>query len=311
MIFRVDTSYLDSLPEEACSDMFSEIASHGHFIDCDAQTRDKLYAASDKNGSKTQKQFLQRYNGFDITAELRTYLRTIDLTARCFSYQQIMDLVTLPSLFLLENEPYEWPVYRVLIGTYENDRKFRNLFHLLVKAKNENRLIPDHCGGYTPMPAKIHFHEENRYKEIFPFKSCILFDRDTDDAISFDSQKDPLFVKLTGKKSNEITDADIYTLSQGTYNWHMWYKRAIENYFPNAQYEAQGMDVSELPEVSAERDYKKICGNTVPGYDKNKLPKIAEKMSRTDYERNLKKFSLNQMTISELQLLLLKLVKTI
>lgn len=311
MIFRLDTSYLDSLTEEACSDMFSEMASHGHFIDCDAQARDKLYAASDKNGSTTQKQYLQRYNGFDITTELRTYLRTIDLTLRRYTYQQIIALAALPSLLLLENEPYEWPVYRTLIGTYENDRQFRNLFHLLVRAKNESRLLPSHCGGYTLMPAKIQYHEENRYKDIFPFKSCILFDRDTDDAISFDSNKNALFMILVGKKSNEITDADIYTLSQGTYNWHMWYKRAIENYFPNAQYEAQGMDVSKLPEVPAERDYYKIDGGSVLGYDKNKLPVIAKKMSRTDYERHLMKFSLNQMTISELQLLLLKLVKII
>ena len=157
----------------------------------------------------------------------------------------------------------------------------------------------------------IEQQEQGPYENVFSEKSCIVFDRDTDDDVSFDSNKNALFQLFCNKKSDSVTDQDIYTLNQNPYHWHMWYKREIENYLTNDHYEENGVDVSGFPTELKQRDYFKIS-ESVPGYHKSKLSVIAEKMSRADYESlGLRFFTVNGLQISELQLFLLKLVKII
>ena len=91
----------------------------------------------------------------------------------------------------------------------------------------------------------------------------------------------------------------------------MWYKRSIENYFPNEAYVAANMDPSSIKETGKQRDYVKITKYNISGYDKNKLQSLTLTMSRKQYEDNLKHFYFNDEELSELQLFLLKLVRII
>lgn len=88
----------------------------------------------------------------------------------------------------------------------------------------------------------------------------------------------------------------------------MWYRRAIENYFPKERYEEIGVPIED-EELSDYINIGKIY--KTHGYDKSLLPKLAEKMSRSMYERNLKRFNVNDVNMSEFQLLLLKFVKLV
>jgi hypothetical protein len=89
----------------------------------------------------------------------------------------------------------------------------------------------------------------------------------------------------------------------------MWYKRSIENYFPNASYEAIGVNVAQLPVDRVDRDYYNF--SQVNGYKKSHLSSLTYGMKRTDYEKELETFTVNGEQMTELQLLLLKLVKII
>ena len=91
----------------------------------------------------------------------------------------------------------------------------------------------------------------------------------------------------------------------------MWYKRSIENYFPNEAYISAGMDPSLITESGIQRDYVKITSSNISGYDKDKLQLLTCAMSRQQFEDNLKQFNINGENLSEFQLFLLKLVRII
>jgi hypothetical protein len=90
----------------------------------------------------------------------------------------------------------------------------------------------------------------------------------------------------------------------------MWYKRSIENYFPNEAYEYLGLNTDSITDTTAERDYLNI-EECLRGYKKHKLPLLTCAMSRKKYEDNLKHFNVNGEDLSEIQLFLLKLVRII
>jgi hypothetical protein len=268
---------------------------------------DIIRASIEKHGSTTQKELSLQYKGFDISQEVRKYYSTIIVSD--FSQEELNTLISKDSKVLIENGPYEWPIYQNIIGTYGNDRRYKNLFRALKEAQKEGRISCLHGGGHTTYIRIIEQNNQADYRNVFQHKACIVFDRDTDDATSFDKEKNPLFRFLCGKDSSTLTNNDIYGLNQQGYIWHAWYKRTIENYFPDRQFSNIGVDTSSIPTDSLMRDYYKF-GN-LPQYDKNKLKDLKEGMSRSDYENGLKHFIVNDEDISELQLFLLKLVKII
>ena len=183
---------------------------------------------------------------------------------------------------------------------------------LLVLARNKGFLASLNCGGYGMVKPMIEQQERGVYENIFSEKSCIVFDRDTDDDVSFDSNKNALFQMFCNKKSDDVIEQDVYTLVQSPYHWHMWYKREIENYLTNNHYEENGVDTSNFPRNLQQRDYYKITPETAPGYQKAKISSVAKKMSKADYDSmGIKTFFINGVNMSEIQLFLLKLVKII
>ena len=312
MIFKIDHNYATTLQGVALSDLCCKMMEKGHFIDCDGNTLALIKNCIQTNASTTQTECFTKYKGFSITAELRKYLTTILVDGTHYSLEDVDRMVSKESRVLVENGPYEWDVYKKMMGVFERDRKYGNVFQLLIKARNKSCLTDLHCGGCSTMVAMIKYQEQNDYKNVFAEKSCVVFDRDTNDEISFDSQKNGLFRLLCNKDNTTVSNSDIYTLNQSHYYWHMWYKREIENYFTDDCYIKENVNVSGFPAVSNQRDYFEIDKSSAPGYDKPLLSSVAEHMSRSDYDTIAsKKFLVNGELLSEIQLFLLKLVKII
>jgi hypothetical protein len=307
MIFKITS--LETLRDSEFADIFCGIIENGHYIDCNDEVRKRIDCAIKQHGSTLQKELFNKYKRFDITHEVRKYFTTIDIANH--SVKELKILCSKPSYLLMEHSANEWGVYQSMIGAYKNDKKYKNLFCELERAKNEQRISYLHGGGYGNFPALIKQKNDNDYYHVFKYKVCVIIDRDTNTASYYDAQKNGLWQFLCNKKANMMNDDDIYVLNQPEYIWHMWYKRSIENYFPNPRYEAIGVTVNSIPVDRRDRDYYKFENGKPLGYNKNYLSQLPDTMGRHDYEKGLKHFRLNGEDLSELQLFLLKLIKII
>lgn len=309
MIFKISNRFITSVPSASVSDFMSDIMEHGHYVDCDYKVQQSLIQAIDTNGSTTQKELLRKYKRFDVTNELRTYLTTIDTDN--YTQDQLMIMVSVPSYILMENLR-EWPIYQSLIGTYKKDRMFSNLFQLLEMSKCNKQLQPLQSGGVGDMKQVFETYNKNVLKDVAAHKMCFVFDRDTNGSDKFSWNGTIKF--LSGKdKVEELNNGQIYTLQQRNYIWHMWYRRDIENYFPEKCFIALGYSVKDPSLVGSY--YVKAEEKYIKGefgkYDKNDTSHLPAAMSKADYEVGLQTFIINGLSINELQLLLLKFVKII
>jgi len=313
MIISINKKYADSHSNSILSDQCSAIIRSHHFIVCDSDTYKKIVDAVEKNGSTTQKELFKAYRGFQPTEEQVKYLTTIDLDKLNITDNSFHGLIELPTEVLAENGMNEWNTYKTLSETYKHDRTYKNIFSLITKAINHNEVVSGHAGGWSSFVNYINHKNANEYIGMYKYKVFVIFDRDTNDNESFDGNKNGLFSFLCGKKANQITDGDIYTLSQTGYIWHCWYKRAIENYIPNHIYEDQRVDVSSIPSTYPERDYFNFTRfeKEHHGYNKDMMKDFSAKMSKSDYEEHIKTFFIDGKDVSEMQLLLLKIAKVI
>jgi hypothetical protein len=84
------------------------------------------------------------------------------------------------------------------------------------------------------------------------------------------------------------------------------------NYFPDSSYVTCSYNPIVIwPADPTDRNYKKIVDKGKGRFHKEDLPKLANSMSRYDYENGLQHFIVNGQDMSELQLFLLKIVKII
>lgn len=307
MIFQLNTAGLDGLSGSEISDLYYGIVRNGHYLLSDAATIDMLNEALEQNGSIAQKRLVRNNRQGHLTAELHKYLTTIQ--ASLYSYEELMTIVCKPSCLMIENLAYESDVYRSIIGTYVNDHRFKNIFKKLDDAQNRGWITFLHAGGFGDMKPLLEYYDKRDYKNVAEKKIGVLMDRDTDSGTVFPTKRQNLFAMLSGKAAAALSNSDIYTLSQGVYVWHMWYKRAIENYFPSVQYDNLGCSSATAPTVPADWSYKNL--GAIRGYKKHLLPNLSVGMSRACYEANCSQFVVNGENLSEMQLFLLKLVKLI
>lgn len=306
MIFQIDENLLERFHGAELSDLVSYIMDGRHYIKCRPKIRKTIEEAINKNASTTQFERFQSYKGFDIPTRYHSYLTTLNLAD--FDAFQIHALISKPSWLIVENELNEWPVYKHIILQYKTDRQFGDLYKMLWQAADKT-LLAHTTGGYGQFQQTLVAHDsKEQYHGTLRYKSCTLVDRDTNDSNTYDADKAKLYTFLSGKDFDDLADEDIYSLDQPHYIWHMWYKRAIENYFPKESYRSIQANIENIPNTAEERDYLKYDENI---YQKKDLPKLTEGMTRSKYEETLKKFPFNGDEISELQLFLLKLVKII
>lgn len=261
-----------------------------------------------KHGSDTQRELLKLYRGFQPTAEYNTYLTTLDIESMNLTDSQFDALINKPSEILIENGMNEWNLYKYLPEIYKHDKEYANVFSLIRKNIDSGNLTWAHAGGCSLFVAYVKKAEDTTYHGMYRYKVFINFDRDTNNDTSFDGNKNALFKFLCDKDYTTIKDSDIYTLSFKKYVWHSWYKRAIENYFPNRLYVEAGVDISQLPSGQHERDYYKF---SMKGYSKDMISDFPSKVSKSDFEDTTKHFNINGKQISEMRLLLLKIAKII
>ena len=311
MIFTVSEQFVHNNDERLLAEFFCEALCNGHFIDCPDPVHDFMDGCIERHASSLQKETAKAALSSNyLTDALRRHLTCIN--ADLFNINDLRTMVDNPARILVENVTYESDVYKNMIGTYAHDRKFGAVFSHLNRAKhNQWILFVPSNSGFGGFQGVLDYTNRTDYKDVARYKICTIMDRDTDSATDYDNKKNGLFRLFCNKTSADITESDIYTLNMPNYVWHMWYKRAIENYFPNEQFEARGYDTSQFPADQAQRDYFKIDGNSSQRYSKDKLPTLTQGMSRDKYERGLKHFNVDGTDMSELQLLLLKFVKII
>lgn len=239
------------------------------------------------------------------------------------SYDWFYWLVSKPGYLVLENSYNEFDAYCIIAECYKNDKEYKTLFQKLKIAMDERRIKPEHAGGCSSLvDIKNYIHrpsgEGSKYLNL---KTVLLFDRDTNSNVDqngkqcYDPKKEKLLFHCCGKGLNDVNSSDIYTFHQPNGAWHMWYKRAIENYFDDQAYRDCGM--GEINLGGLHRDYVNIGKDGNPrGYKKSELSNLASKMSRDRFEKGLKHFycpspkdpSIEE-SFSEMQLFLLKLVR--
>lgn len=308
MIFQINQDYTDKLSVAERSELYSKIIEYGHYVDCDSAVRTVYYQSVEDCGSKIQREMIKKDPSLRLNRQTRQYL-TLMITSD-YTPQQLDLLIKKPARLMVENKVNEAPVYRNMIGTYASgDRPYNNPLRKLHQALKEGKLDFENGGGCSAYDQQMQSLNENEYRDVAKYKICMLADRDTNAENVYDEQKNPLFEACCGKKYDEMSADDVYKLDFTGYVWHMWYKRAIENYFPDSQFTAIGADLSTMPKIPADRNYKKL--GDVIGYRKNQLPKLADKMSYAMYEDGLKHFYVDGKDMSELQMFLLKLVKII
>lgn len=311
MIIKISEQYAQSCNAQQLSDIASAAIAHKHHIKCGARAFSLINAAISANGSTTQRQLLMSYRGFQPTAQQEKHMSTMDLDNVHDSAEAIISMLEAPSDFYTENGIYEWDFYSTLPETYKTDRKYKNIFKLVSDAMKNGRIRPVHCGGYTLMPELVSQKSEEFPDNTYKYKCILVFDRDTDNDMSFSTNQNSLFQFLCGKNASDVTDNDVYSLSQPSFVWHCWYKREIENYFPDRLYSSMGVNTSAIPADATLRDYFKIS-NQCQGYHKSMIKTFAKSMGRSVYETNLKTFPLEDgESVSEFQLLLLKMAKII
>lgn len=312
MIIKVDNEFFEKFKEPDIADICYYAAEYGHFIDTIPLNRIKLKQDVNLHCGTSQKSIIKyaqkRFS--HLTDEHRHYLTTIN--ASSYEIDTLKLILKSPARLLIENMMYEKPVYKCMIGSYKHDRYFGNMFAMLEMAIHKNWIEFAHGGGFGSFEEYLKAMDKGEYKNIARLKFCTLMDRDQDSAI-LPTDRDGLFRYLSGGKDHEsLKDSDIYTLTFHSYIWHLWYKRAIENYFPDTCYIDCGYNPTVIwPSFPADRNYKKIVDKGKGQFQKKDLPFLPLNMSRNDYETGLQHFNIGGQDMSELQLFLLKLVKII
>lgn len=312
MIVHIEKEYATRCDSSWLSKICCKIIENGHYISCDTSTQEYLLEIVNKEGSTWDKELIYKSKPFDFSKEEQKYMTTVSLET--FTQEQCDALFGERSMLLLENSVYEWEVYKHIVDTYKRDRQHSNLIKKLSNAIDKGRLTYCHGGGWTQHQQHIELHEKCTYKSVGKYKICALLDSDCLSEKNIPEDKYKLYCFLCGEEPDKSKEYDwdkIYTLNQPNYVWHMWYKRSIENYFPNEAYISAGMDPSSITETGVQRDYVKIEESNIRGYAKNKLYLLTSTMSREKYENNLKHFNVGGEDLSEIQLFLLKLVRII
>lgn len=301
------------------------LLSRGHFLLMEPDVKRELYTLVDSKLLNWQKEIFDESDELlDPTAMMKRWLRTVNFYD--FTEKQRQILLQTPSELMVENGHNEWPVYKRIIHAYKEDKMYSSVFSYIESSIINNNLKSHHLGGKGEIPATLDFKEtDDEFQNLYKYKVCVLFDRDTDSDVGFARDNSRLFLKLCDKDYDKVDYNDIYKLDFGSgYIWHSWYKRAIENYFPKSEYEKIGLNMNDYPLDQKSYDYVKFPIESTNEwkkahkskkekkelrYDKGMLSRIGSDMNKNNYESTLKIFNVEGIDLSEFQLFLLKIAK--
>ena len=315
MIAHIDNKYISGCAHEWTAKLIVALAYNNHLVDCDNETKKLIEQYVHQHSGTIDMEMVNNAPLYEITSLKRKYLTTIEVDGS-FTQTEYMNLFEQPSLVLLENAPYEWPVYKKIMDVYKHDKEYKNIYAVLLKAANgPHRTLRElHAGGNGLFEAMIALKEQNEYKGLTKYKIYPVTDsdRDSENGIYPPTPKKlyRFFCGIDNKK-DDVDRSLIDTLNQPHYTWHMWRKRAIENYFPPEAYEKTGLNADQYRSYNLPERYFKKVDNEIDGYEKKDLERVAASMGRKDYEAISDKLTINGIEISEIQLFLLKMAKVV
>ena len=225
MIFHITLPFLLNNQPADISDLVCATCKRGHYIKADRDSIKLIRQYVTTHGSTNQKELFRAHTDlFDITESLGTYLTTLKLD-ETISYRDAEFLVNETARVVIENANKEWPVYQHVIDIYKSDQQFGDVFTLLKKAKDKKWIEGAHAGGTGEIKDTVNRDPyPTKQDNIRLKKTLALFDRDTDDNVHYDGNKNSLFKYFSGKDYTQVREEDIYTLTQKEPFWHMWYK---------------------------------------------------------------------------------------
>lgn len=315
MILVFNNSFLGRHTDVELCDITTAIARNGHYISCSREMGKMMRkAVKDHAGTSDKTSFASGAGFFDYPDHLEKIVRKFEVPDN-INAATLIHFISDPSRLVMENGHNEWSVYSHIIDIFEKDAVYGDYYKILKTAKDKGRIHEAHAGGRDGLIKEAEsrpiYHDGENLRLR---KTCVLFDRDTDNNTDFSGYNNTLFKRLCSKDYTTVTDRDIYTLRHDSPQWHMWYKRAIENYFPVSQYDAMGCDTSNISGLTREqRSYFKIEGkkNSVPKYAKGEINKLVKGLSKSALLAELDRLDVDGTTMSEMHLFLLKLVKTL
>ncbi len=201
------------------------LAENNHMVDCDPETQELMEQCVAKHSGTSDRELIGNASLYEITSLKRKYLTTIEVDGT-FTEDRYLNLFGNPSLVLVENGPYEWPVYKMMIDVYKNDRKFKNIYAVLLNAvSGRHRTLQElHAGGNGAFEALIVSKEKSpEYQGLTTLKIYPVTDSDR---VSENAGYLPTPKKLyrffcgMNSKTDDVDRAYIDTLKQPLYHWH-------------------------------------------------------------------------------------------
>lgn len=313
MIVKIDRYFLKGDDKQLDAKVLElyEIIDYGHYLYVEDEVLDDFVGIIENHAIDSQCRLVcEAIERFDKEKNLRSYLTTINFSG--YSKKQRKVLLLTESELLVENAPNEWCIYKNLVSFYTKDPTIKNVALYLNRAINERMLKSENLGGVNGIPSMLEHKNKHEFDDLYRMKVCVLFDRDQENGTDIDRRKIHVFEALcNGIEFEKVNNEIVYRLDFGeNYVWHMWYKRAIENYFPREKYEKLGVDMDSFNDTLP-YDYKKFGDKIPSGYKKDMMRYISDCMSYNDFEYNTEHFDINGRNLSEIQLLLLKIAKIV
>lgn len=317
MIVEIDEKYLTE--DENIVDhmrLIVRLLECYHYLKYDAGLFEKMASLMEVYGGKRGNELFQASIEYlSLPDRIKNNITTVVLSD--LSEKEINVLLFKPSELLVENSANEWPVYERIFKTFQKDPTYSSVIKYINRRKGCFHLVPANAGGKHSIPAIVELKNNGEYQNMYKKKVCVVFDRDENNAERYSSDNNRLFEFFAGegKNSNNIKEEDIYKLDFGDgYIWHMWYKRAIENYFPADKYAEQGMDISVLPTNQDDYYYypfKEPNPHTPHCYKKTMVKEMGKGLSHEYYLQTTKSFEIGGGKYNEMLLLMLKIAKIV
>lgn len=317
MIVEINEAYI--LEDEYIIDhirLLIALLENYHYIKYDDGQFKHLDSMMKKYGGTSGYELFQASIEFlsypDRVGECITTVQLVELTPK-----EVKVLLFKPSELLVENSVNEWPIYERIIKAYQKDPTYGSVMRYVNRRKCSHGLVPANAGGKGNIPGIVTLKDSGEYQGMYRKKACVLFDRDTDNSHTFSANNNRLFAFFAGNGKNAVNmvDADVYKLDfGGGYIWHMWYKRAIENYFPVEKYDELGMNTASLPTDRDQYDYYhfKEPKTLTPGcYQKNMMAEMGKGLNYEYYQKRSNNFTVGGAQYSEMLLFLLKIAQIV
>ena len=317
---------------------------HCHLIDPESISRIFFNDRNEYNFDISEKDFSDHYLALSTKTDLREYLQRVirqpitklhsdHLISLKIGFgsgntnpSDALEIIRKTSYVMIENYPNDWKFIQGIIEKYSDFGKRKNIYQLLKNSLGKQLLTYDHAGGCGSIKAQIEGHIDGIYKNIYQFKLFTIFDSDrSSHSSAFDGTKKTLMEYLKQRPiCNPPTKQDMGHEPSDLIIWHMLYKRSIESYLPisviiehisltenqKIHLESLTPDQIDFDEYYSDRNYISISKKE----RKVRFPEIfinhvsvARLEERCEHHKILE----NQENISEIEQILLKMVKII